>query len=131
MPFSPRHTCEVPVELVRKKSSKDFLRLLDKYSELGDVDSVREILRDYAVPATTHLTNYMIRAHAENRDPISAQGVADEWKAAGNHLNNETMRILCDAYARASDPVGAERVALEAREAEFETGYYYSFFNCT
>jgi hypothetical protein len=131
VPFSPRQSCEVPVELLRKKSNKDYLLLLRKYSQLGDIASVREILRDHGVPLTTSLTNYIIRAYAENRDPITAQGVADEWKAAGNHVNHETMRILCDAYARGSDPAGAERVALEAHKAEFKTGCYFLFFSCT
>lgn len=124
VPFSPRLSCAIPVEYIKNKSNLDFVYLLRKYSQLGDVGSVRKILNDHALPPTTTLTNYIIRAHAMNRDPISAQGVADKWKASGNRLNHETMHILCDAYARGSDPAGAEQVAREAREAGFKPGYH-------
>lgn len=131
VPFSPRHTCAIPVENMKNKSNLDFFYLLRKYSQLGDAESVRKILNDHALPPTTSLTNYIIRAHTMNRDPISAQGVADKWKAAGNHFNHETVCILCDAYARGSDPAGAEQVAREAREAGFKPGYHYLCLNHT
>ena len=124
---SPRLSCEIPVEHIRNKSYVDFLFLLRKYSQLGDTASVRSILEDQRLPRTISLTNYLIQAHAVNRDPIGAQGVADKWKAVGNRLNHKTMSILCDAYARGLDPAGAEKIALEAHSAEPKPGCYSTF----
>lgn len=124
---SPCISCQIPTELLGEKSKADFLSLLRKYSQLGDLVSLEEIFKEYgygegARPLTPSLKNLVIRAYSANRDPKGAQRVVDEWIAAGGQINRDMKRILCFTYVSGCDPAGAERAVLDALRMQRKPG---------
>jgi hypothetical protein len=120
VPYKVREVI-MEAQLVKAKYSA----LLKKYSEVGDTLSIEGILKEMkirGIPLNMFHCNQLLRCHAFNRSFSQAQGVVKECRDLGLKLTTTTMRHLCEASVRSSDPFNPEQVLLDMQHLGLQPG---------
>ena len=105
---------------------------LDASSRRGDTVASEAIfarMKKGGNSLTVNHYNHLLHAYSICKDPVNAMRVAYECEDAGIKLNLKSMTLLSEAYGRALDCSGAERILQATLEAGLKPSEYLNQFS--